>query len=529
MDSRVRRVIARYYAEPAETQPDSDKSWIEYLDDKSKSMSDPNSVIKEMLKGKTHLNSPFNTTNPYDYESPSDAPKDQKDSPPFENNVDQTTQRAQVSRPDMYGENGDMAEWWRSRREDYTTDEEEQRPAMSLTRKYSSGVIPEELLTRIVVSSRDFFKFAMISKVAASLTQILNIDSHKRNRLKLERSRSCRAEWSNKNNPNQYNKGLFTFKVTTPGSPYGPHNVYLQFLRNDNIDVNEYVDYPVHVGCTCPDFLYSGAQYYAVQGGYMYMPAFKPDLVAPKSEDQFTISVSPRFPNGRKNYGKGKNARVCKHILAVFDVMKNTPIEYHYKEYPLYSPPSAKIDKDAWEKMMKFPFTEKEIKDRLLSSAPKVPGYFQRESVTPVVIDWFNNTWFPRTDDQKLKSLKEFRMFPERVYFFLIEEAYLKRQHGEYISKRLVDEGYQLMSEIIDENNPAEGQVILENDDGTIGTGKPDIFESGAPEEEKAEDIKEKKPGVPRARKQYGVPSEPKKVKQPGKLKRPSQVQPAIK
>jgi hypothetical protein len=120
-------------------------------------------------------------------------------------------------------------------------------------------------------------------------------------------------------------------------------------------------------------------------------------------------------------------------------------------------------------------------------------------------------------------------MFPERIYFLLIEEAYLKRQHGEYISKRLVDEGYDLMNNIIDENNPAEGQVIPENDDGTVGTGKPDIFESGAPEEEKVNDTEKDKSKAQRIPKQYGVPSEPKKVKNPGRLKRPSQVQPAIK
>jgi len=530
MDPRVRRVLARYYEEPGEHPPDTNKSWMEYLDDKNKAIVDPNSPIKEMLKGKTHLDTSFNTTNPYDYDDPSDSPKDQKDSPPFENDVNDTIQRAQFRRLDMYGENGDLAEWWREREQDFTTDEDEQQPALSLTRKrLASETVPVGLLNRLTVSGNGFYNFVMRSKVAASLTEVLNMDTHARNKEKANRSKRCVATWTNKNNPNQFERGLFSFRVHTPGSPYGVHNVYLQFLRDEKVQATRYIDYPVHIGCTCPDFLYSGAQFYAVRDGYMYMPALKPDLVAPKSEDQYTISTSPRFPKGRKNHGRGQNARVCKHILAVFDIIKSTPIEVHYKKYPIYSPPSGKIDKKAWEKMMKFPFTEEEIKKRLLSSTPKVPGYFQREATLPSVIDWFNNTWFYRTDEQKLKSLGEFRMFPERIYFLLIEEAYLKRQNGEYISKRLVDEGYDLMNNIIDENNPAEGQVIPENDDGTIGTGKPDIFESGAPEEEKVNDTEKGKSRAQRIPKQYGVPSEPKKVKNPGRLKRPSQVQPAIK
>jgi hypothetical protein len=537
MDLRVRRVLARYFKEPEDISPDfeapgecppgMEKSWMEYLDDKSKTIDNPNSPVPDMLKGKKYLDTSFNTTNPYDYDSPSDKPKDQEDSSPFENVISDPTQFGYFNTPKVYSEGGVLEEWRKVREQDFTTDEDQQQPAISLTRKLSSEIIPEELLTSFTISGNEFNDFVLRSKVAASLDEIIAKDYHYKNDLKLQRASKCKAIWSNKNNPNQYEKGLFTFKVSSPGSRYGTHSVYLQFLRDDDKEATKYVDYPVHIGCTCPAFLYSGAQYYAVKDNYMYMPAFKPDLVAPKEPGQYTVSVSQRYPKGKRNPGRGKNARVCKHILAVFDEIKNTPIEVHYKNYPIYSPPSKKIDVDAWEKMMKFPFTEKDVKDRLLSSSPKVPGYFKRESFMPTVIDWFRNTWFPRTDEQKLKSLKEFSMFPERVFFILIEEAYLKRQSGGYISKRLVDEGFDLMDQVIDKDNPAEGQVIPELDDGTIGTGEVDVVNNEAPEDE---GVESEKPNVQRTKKQYGVPSTiQKKVKNPERMKRPTTVRPAIK
>ena len=536
MDLRVRRVLARYFEEPGENPPDMNKSWMEYIDDKTKTVIDPNNPIFDMLKGKEHLNPADNTTNPYDYENPSDKPKDQKDSPPFENAINEPTMFGYFNRPDMYGEQGNLRDWYRAREEDWTTDEEEQRPAMSLTRKYSSGIIPRELLSGFTVPGDEFYDFVLRSKVAASLDEILRNDTHYKNDLKKSRASRCQAVWTNKSNPNQFERGLFIFKVTTPGSQYGTHNVYLQFLRDDEKPAAKYVDYPVHIGCTCPSFLYSGAQYYAVRDGYMYMPAFKPDLVSPRPENQYSVSSS-----GRKTPGRGLNARVCKHILAVFDQIKNTPIEIHYKKYPVTSPPSKKIDKSAWKKMMKFDFSEEEIKNRLRSPYPKVPAYFNRESVTPAVIDWFHNTWFPRTDEQKIKSLKEFAMFPERVYFILIEEAYLKSKKKDHISEALINAGFEMMDDVVQEDSVAEGQVIPEYDDGTVGTGKVDIpgegvpkteVDEGAPEDEEApegETPEEKITPVKKPRKQYGVPSEPKKVRQPGLLKKPSTVQPAIK
>ena len=82
MNSMVRKVLARYFERPGEYAPDQNMSWMEYLDDKTKAY-DPGDVVKDMVKDKERLNQPYNVTNPYESENPSDMPKDQKYSPPF--------------------------------------------------------------------------------------------------------------------------------------------------------------------------------------------------------------------------------------------------------------------------------------------------------------------------------------------------------------------------------------------------------------------------------------------------------------
>lgn len=455
-----RKIIAKYLQEEeGEYSLDRDKSWIEYLQYKNK-----NSLPIDYYPD-------YNITNPYDYENPSEKPKEQKDSPPFQNIIDTSTTFGYYTRPEIW--RTPFYDMWRRVSEiDFTTDEDEQQPAISITRKKLASYGIDD----IIIPSSDFDNFVMRCKVAATLSDIINKDHHYKNDFKIDRAKRCKVIWANKNKPNQYEKGLFVFKVYSPGSVLGTHTVYLQFLKDENVEVKRYVDYPVHIGCTCPSFLYYGAQYYAVRDGYMYMPAFKPDLLPPRAQTYYTTSYSRRYPKGRKNPGRGLNFRVCKHILAVFENIKNYPIEVHYKKYPITSPPSKIINKEVWKDLMKFEFNEANIKQRLLSHKPKVPAYFNREAVTPAVIEWFRTSWFPRTDEQKIKALQEFVMYPERIFFILIEEAYLKRSLGQVISKKLVDEGYKLMAKVIQPENEAKPQIIPEYKDiKTKGTGKIDL------------------------------------------------------
>lgn len=452
---KCRNVIARYFQEEEGEVPlDKDMSFDEYLLYKNK-----NSLIIDSPI-------PYNITNPYDYTSPSDKPKDQKDSPPFENILDTDTYYGYYSRPEIW-ESPYYSMWNKVKEIDFTVDEDEQQPAISITRKKLS------FIDDIEIPLSDFDNFVKRCKIAATLSEIMNKDYHYKNNLKIERSKKCKVIWANRNKPNQYEKGLFIFRVSTSGSNFGYHTVYLQFLRGDDVSAKRYIDYPVHIGCTCPSFLFYGAQYYAVKDGYMYMPAFRPDLKPPKMPTQYTVSYSRFYNKGKKHPGRGLNFRVCKHILAVFDKIKNFPIEVHYKKYPIVSPPSKIINKEVWKELMKFEFNEANIKQRLLSTKPKVPAYFSREAVTPAVIEWFRTSWFPRSEDQKIKALQEFVMYPERIFFILIEEAYLRRTKGEVISNKLVDEGYKLMAKVIQPENESKPQIIPEYKDVKIkGTGK---------------------------------------------------------
>lgn len=468
MDEAVRRVISRYMEGPNEYSPYQGTPWLEYLKLRSESIDDPDSPVYDMLEDVDELNPPFIQVNPYDYMSPSDKPKDQKDSPPFVNNPIYPTEYGFFSRPQLWDSPSSLKEWRQVREEDWTTDEDEQQPAISITRKKLSYDcdIEDPLIHRVInlhlsdyhpliIDASKFKDFLMVNKLAATLNEIERADKrHYRSGIKRDRAAKCVVEWINKNKPKQYQGGLFVYRVYTPGSKYGRHNVYMQFLRGDE-KTKSYLNYPVHIACTCPSFLYWGAQFYAVQDGYMYMPAFRADLVSPRAHDVYSVSLS-----GRNTKGRGFNFRLCKHILAVMAQVSKAPIRTHYRKYPVVSPPSKEMNKDVWKDLMGFDFTEEEIKKRLKADKPSIPAYFRRENITPAVVNWFNEVWLPRTEDEKIRALKQFRMYPERVYFFLIKEAYLKRELGDKISDRLINEGFDIMDDVIQKDNEAEPQTI---------------------------------------------------------------------
>ena len=92
-------------------------------------------------------------------------------------------------------------------------------------------------------------------------------------------------------------KGLYSFTVSGEGTDY---TVKVQFLKDDSVD--NLVEHPCLVACSCPHFLYGGPQYYAVRGRYMFMPMFRPQL---------------REPREVSDGGKGKGLTFCKHLYAV--------------------------------------------------------------------------------------------------------------------------------------------------------------------------------------------------------------------
>jgi len=458
MDKMIKNVIARYRDDPDEKAPDQDQSWMDYMKSQAQGIPPSETAVNIFETGKG-TESEFSQYNPYDYEDPSGKPKDPK-GPPFENEIYPDTEYAIFDHPKVFKGQGELKDWYDVREQDYTTVEEDQNPAISITRKYASiqNVIARYVMDTIplIVSESEFNGLFMVHKVAASFNEILNKDFHYLNDRKLDRAGAVAPVWTNKGNKEQIDKGYFTFSVSSPGSKTGPHTVFIQLLKEKGDEgkrPTSYTDHPIQLACTCPSFLYHGAQYYAVLDRYMYDPARRKDLVAPKSQGAYVVHKSEEYPMGRRYPGRGLNFRVCKHLVKVHEFLDKMKVEVVYREYPVTGPPSKIMNMSEWKRLMQFDFTEANIKQRLRGARPKIPVYFYNEKLTQSVIDWFDEVWMPRTEDQKVEVLKKLVEYPERIFFILLKEARLAIARGGRISDRLIAEGYDLMSRTVQPDN----------------------------------------------------------------------------
>lgn len=147
-----------------------------------------------------------------------------------------------------------------------------------------------------------------ISKIAATIQQVVDGNRH-RKRTQID-SGSRKVQVSAVSSDDQKNKGLYVFKCSSPGSAEN-HTTVLQFLRDRGaagVSGKKLVDHDILVGCTCPSFLFWGAQYYAVREKYMYMDMFRPSFVEPGD-----------YVPGDYPVRRGKGSTYCKHLKAVFD------------------------------------------------------------------------------------------------------------------------------------------------------------------------------------------------------------------
>lgn len=477
MDTRVRNVLAKYMEKPEDCPWDRGTSWMEYLKDRSQGSSHTPQAIVDMLQdvakgenpvGVKDLDKPFSQYNPYEYNDPSSKPKNLKESPPFSGGLPFFPDQGFFFPPRIFKDRGVLDEWYKARRRDWTDDPDEQQPAISILRKKSASLVKGAVSRHImhtlpiIISESDLEDLNKRTKTAASLKEIINTDTHYKNDAKINRAAACGVTWANKNNKKETEKGLFIFRVRCEGSGK-TRLVYFQFLRGkDEERAQSYIEYPVQISCSCESFLWYGAQYYAINGKYLYYPGFRinPGVsMAPKTPDQYVIHVSPRYPKGKRHPGRGLNFRVCKHILATYNHIKGMKVVKPFRRYPVVGPPSKIINADVWKELMKFDFNEKNIKDRLKSPVPKIPAYFRRENITQSVIDWFNEVWIPRSEAEKIKTLKTMVESPEKIFFILMKEAYLKSARGGRISNRLIDEGYNLMERVIQPENKEEPEM----------------------------------------------------------------------
>jgi len=495
LEANVHHVLAKYQEDPniEEANPFYENpDWMRYM--KEHNQGGPikkvppavGELVKTLTKNKK-VDEGFNINNPWDYSDPNTKPKEQKDSPPTDKEI---VTHPEIDKPDKYNEQGVLKEWWESRRVDYTQEPEEQNPAISIDRKYASS---EDVLANyyfenipMIVDAGDFDDFGEYIKVAATLNEVINKDTHYKNNEKMQRSKGCTVFLKNRTNKSEIQGGKFVFNVASYAGHV--HTVVFQFYRDAGKRPQTYADCKVEIACSCPSFLFYGAQYYAVLGKYMYSPRFRRSLVPPTPQDQVSS-----YRGNRANPGRGLNFRVCKHILAAYNTIKGWPIEKHFQKYPLEGPPSAIMNVDEWKRIMKFDFSEKSIVDSLEKKPTKIPSVLRARWLNKKLTNWIESIWVPRSDQQKLDILKTLVEHPEEVYFLALKEADLKGGVTSLFAKKV----FELLDLTV--KSKAEGKPITETSpevpDEQVETGKGtgDVLEQMAGAiKEKSEDKIEK-------------------------------------
>jgi len=458
MTVSVRDVIARYREEPQNMGPfEHDPDWSSYMEEKSKTFAKPSQVILKMMDKNYFKDTmkdvdPGVSTNPYDYEDPNTAPKDQKGSAPFTNQVFPETDGGAINRPQVFEEDKSLDQWKKVREEDWTEDEDQQSPAMSEHRSPGAGRCAHDHNNR----------------TAASLREVLNKDTHYNNDAKNVRAGAVRVKLIG--DQAQRDKGLYTFNATSTSGK--PRKVFFQFLRpeGEGPTSSSLLDYPVQLSCTCESFLYFGAQYYAIHDNYMYRVGIRAKRrdrnIAPTPRDQVS---STRFD--RNNPGRGVNFRVCKHILACYHYLEglkeDVNIKKPFKGFPVIGPPTPLMNSKVWLDLFGFDFDKPTIRRLLKKSKPVTPAFFRSRSISKKFIEWMRTVWLPRTDDEKIRVIDSLSEHPEEIFLILLKDAYYT---GGKTSDYLIDTGFDIMDRVIQARTPKED--IKEPEEGTeVGMG----------------------------------------------------------
>jgi len=460
-------VVARYLEDQG---PEDDLSWMEYMKERDEGAKQAPDTVKHMLQkmkedGKTLQPTP-SVYNPYDYNSPSDKPKDMKDSPPFSNEwpTEPPAEYGVFNVPNRYGPHGVLEQWYKARDKDWTADPSEQRPAISIDRK-----------------------FASMEREAATLDDVVNRDYHYKNDQKISRATSVNVNLMDSEQDSML-KGLFRFRCQSANSK-DPRTVTMQFLRpKGRLRPKSYLQYPVQFACTCPAFLFYGSQYYAVHDKYMWMPGFRPSLVPPVPQGMISSTRG-----GRNNPGRGLNCRVCKHVLASYEWIqgRNLRILMHYRRYPRVGPPAKVMNAKQWEKLMGFPFTLDEIKRRLSARKPSLPrffytNFFRTRQQSAELEQWFRETFLPRTDPEKIRVLETLVEHPEEIFYLLVKLAI----EGDTPSPQLIEKAYELMSRVVQPENEEtpEGPEFKKPGTRAVIPGEPKSPEKVKGQTEKADE-----------------------------------------
>jgi len=492
----VRQVLSRYYEDEQDSlDPSIDElDFLGYLDKQNKG--DP---FEPNEADPGHSQDPGQDTdsiyNPYQIDDPSTKPKDLGDSAPFIKEVPTAPQFG--SKRVFKDEDSPLHYWQQVRREDETADPQEQLPQMSLDCKYASST--KEVISQFILSSAplvvEFNDLSDLeecdcgsSKTAATLNQIIDKHRHKTLSIPVLDSNQVTVEWKPFNSSEELKKGFVMFKAKSPDSDES-HTVVFQFLKDsektdvtDPDKVKTYADMPVAISCSCESFLYYGAQWYALQGQYMYMPALRRSVVAPV----------PEFRVSRVQRGKGLNFRVCKHILAAYKVVMSWKIKTVFKGLMKYTLLSKIMNPEQWKKLLGIDFSYQTIKDYLRSPSPvppsirtffkyKTDGTPEEKDALNALDEYFVDRWTKKSVAQKVEVLRAYLNHPEEIFYFLMREALDKKGR---IDERLIREGVILMSKTID---PQYADEIRKGNLDAIPEPKQTAQKGleGVPEEEK--------------------------------------------
>jgi hypothetical protein len=346
------------------------------------------------------------------------------------------------------------------------------------------NVIAEFILSFIPpITLRDLDE-ANYLKTAATLNEIIAKHHHKNLTRDVLKAENVSVDWKKFNSRDGLKKGFVSFKARSADSNE-THSVFFQFLKDDKQDVinpegaKSYADLPVALSCSCESFLYYGAQWYALQGMYMYMPALRRSILPPV----------PEFRVSRKGLGKGLNFRVCKHILACYDVIKTWNVQTEFKRMIKYTPLSMIVNPKQWKQSFGIDFSYKAIMDFLKKPTPTptaIKSFFkykketrdQRDALT-ALDEYFKSRWIRKSTSEKIQVLKAYINHPEEIFYFLMREAMARNGR---INDRLAKEGVILIAKTID---PNYARLLISGDFDAV-PGKVPIEEKeekGAPKE----------------------------------------------
>jgi hypothetical protein len=391
---------------------------MEYQKGKNKQEDVPELLTKQLFNKNKKTRGPAHHTNLYDYDMARDRAKEQ-DTPSTEEYMDTYHYQG----PTLLETDNLYDTEYKTRGLDPT--EEPQYPDISLDSKRAH----HRVIARYMRS--------FLNKTAATLNEIIKKDTHRSHSQKATESLGCTVVDVSK--PSDKEKGKYTFRVKAADSANTRTTIF-QFLKNTNKDAKTLLDYPVMMGCSCPSFLWWGAQFYALSGKYMFLPMFRPSNRAPKPED----AASSVSPNGKINYGRGLGFTVCKHILASASTLKDVKIKTdESKKYRPSGPRQRIFNPTQWEKSYGvFGFSDilKLEKSGRIPNAltQRVKQLENFEEVENFLTDEING-WKSWDDSKKINYIRNLVGHPDLTLYIMLRDYQINGKQSSLLRENLYD------------------------------------------------------------------------------------------